>query len=230
MKVLLIKDVKDGQYSFSGKIGEPVLARLRVKYKPDEKGVKIAITGTRDIAPVFIQHGKIKVAAVDSFSNIRVKGSAAHREYLALVEQEKPFNEKTKPLIEKYREYAKAKDLANQNKMEEAIEAIDKEKNEKVYGEFVKAHPESPLAVYALKQFAGYAIDADKTEPLYNSLSAKNKSYPSAVSFQQELEIAKTTGIGRIAPDFSQNDTLGNPVSLSSLRGRYVLVDFWAPW
>jgi peroxiredoxin len=127
-------------------------------------------------------------------------------------------------------EYAKAKDLANQNKMEEAIDAIDKEKNEKVYGEFVKAHPESPLALYALKQFAGYAIDADKVEPLFNALSAKNKGYPSAVSFQQELEIAKTTGIGKMAPDFTQNDTLGKPVSLSSLRGRYLLVDFWASW
>ncbi len=222
--------VKDGQYSFSGKIGEPVLARLRVKYKPDEKGVKIAMSGTRDMASVFIQPGSIKVAAVDSFSNITVKGSPAHKEFEALRQQEKPYNDKTKPLYEKYMEYAKAKDLVNQNKLEEAIDAIDKEKNEKVYGEFVKAHPESPLALYALKQFAGYAIDADKVEPLFNALSAKNKGYPSAVSFQQELEIAKTTGIGKMAPDFTQNDTLGKPVSLSSLRGRYLLVDFWASW
>ena len=30
--------------------------------------------------------------------------------------------------------------------------------------------------------------------------------------------------------DFTQNDTLGNPVSLSSFKGKYVLVDFWASW
>lgn len=32
------------------------------------------------------------------------------------------------------------------------------------------------------------------------------------------------------APDFSMADTLGNNVSLSSFRGKYVLVDFWASW
>jgi peroxiredoxin len=44
------------------------------------------------------------------------------------------------------------------------------------------------------------------------------------------IEKAKKTAVGRPAPDFTQNDTLGNPVALSSFKGRYVLVDFWASW
>jgi thiol-disulfide isomerase/thioredoxin len=35
---------------------------------------------------------------------------------------------------------------------------------------------------------------------------------------------------GTQAVDFVQNDTTGNPVSLSSFKGKYVLVDFWASW
>jgi peroxiredoxin len=46
----------------------------------------------------------------------------------------------------------------------------------------------------------------------------------------ERIEIAKKVGIGRIAPDFTQNDTLGNPVSLSSFRGKFLLIDFWASW
>jgi peroxiredoxin len=38
------------------------------------------------------------------------------------------------------------------------------------------------------------------------------------------------TAVGSMAPDFSQNDPNGTPISLSSLRGKYVLVDFWASW
>jgi peroxiredoxin len=45
-----------------------------------------------------------------------------------------------------------------------------------------------------------------------------------------KIEIAKKTGVGKPAIDFTQNDTLGNPVSLSSFRGKYVLIDFWASW
>lgn len=36
--------------------------------------------------------------------------------------------------------------------------------------------------------------------------------------------------VGSIAPDFTMNDTDGKPFTLSSLRGKYVLVDFWASW
>jgi peroxiredoxin len=36
--------------------------------------------------------------------------------------------------------------------------------------------------------------------------------------------------VGSIAPDFTLPDVDGNPVSLSSFRGKYVLVDFWAAW
>ncbi|MCF0160626.1 MAG: TlpA family protein disulfide reductase [Bacteroidaceae bacterium] len=35
---------------------------------------------------------------------------------------------------------------------------------------------------------------------------------------------------GTVAPDFTLNDIDGNPLSLSSLRGKYVVVDFWGSW
>jgi peroxiredoxin len=41
---------------------------------------------------------------------------------------------------------------------------------------------------------------------------------------------AAAPGIGSVAPDFTMNDTEGKPFSLSQLKGKYVLVDFWASW
>lgn len=35
---------------------------------------------------------------------------------------------------------------------------------------------------------------------------------------------------GKMAPDFTLNDLSGRPVQLSSLRGKVVLVNFWATW
>ncbi len=40
----------------------------------------------------------------------------------------------------------------------------------------------------------------------------------------------KKVAIGKKATDFTMNDTEGNPVTLSSLYGKYLLIDFWAAW
>jgi peroxiredoxin len=221
---------RKGKYKFGGIINEPVLARLRAKYAEVAPGKRPAPNAKRDVATIFIEPGGQKVSSVDSFSHIKVKGSDAHAEYVKLNQQVKPYSEKLEPLYAEYSRYGKAKDKVNQDKVEAQIDAIDDEINEKVYGEYVRNHPSSPLAMYALQQYAGWNMDADKVEPVYNLLPGNTKAYPSAITFKENLEIAKKTGIGKMAMDFTQNDTLGKPVSLSSFRGRYLLIDFWASW
>ncbi len=221
---------KDGKYEFTGMIAEPLRGWLRVKYVPGSDGNKIPTVAARDMTSVFLEPGKIKVNSIDSFSNVQVEGSASHIEFAKLNEQAKPFARQIEVLITQYRAYAKEKDLENQARIEKEIEMVEKERGEKVYGEYVRNNPSSPIALYAIQQYAGWDIDADKVAPLYESLSDANKQYPSAAGFEESLAIAKKTGIGKIAMDFTQNDTLDHPVKLSSFKGRYVLVDFWASW
>lgn len=47
---------------------------------------------------------------------------------------------------------------------------------------------------------------------------------------QPQPAAAGTPGVGSMAPDFTMNDTEGKPFKLSQLKGKYVLVDFWASW
>jgi peroxiredoxin len=123
-----------------------------------------------------------------------------------------------------------ANDKEGQDKILKEINAIDKERSETVYGNFIKRNPSSPIALYAMNQYAGWDIDADRVEPVFNLLSETTRNLPSGIEMKEKIEIAKKTGVGRIAMDFTQNDTLGQPVTLASLRGKYLLVDFWASW
>jgi peroxiredoxin len=58
---------------------------------------------------------------------------------------------------------------------------------------------------------------------LINSTAAR---FPSSTAWQE----LKKSVVPQQAPDFSLPDTTGTPVALSSFRGKYVLVDFWASW
>ncbi len=49
------------------------------------------------------------------------------------------------------------------------------------------------------------------------------------LSMQQQPQDGKIA-IGSIAPDITMNDVNDKPFSLSQLKGKYVLVDFWASW
>ena len=51
-----------------------------------------------------------------------------------------------------------------------------------------------------------------------------------AVSPQTSFEGAKQVSLGDVAPDFQLEDTQGNLVTLSDLRGKVVLINFWATW
>jgi peroxiredoxin len=51
-----------------------------------------------------------------------------------------------------------------------------------------------------------------------------------ATQTQPEPQPKASAAIGDPAPELTMNDVNGNPFSLSQLRGKYVLVDFWASW
>ena len=51
-----------------------------------------------------------------------------------------------------------------------------------------------------------------------------------AEAFVGQIKRIKGIAIGDVAPDFTLNDPDGKSITLSSLRGKFVLIDFWASW
>lgn len=47
---------------------------------------------------------------------------------------------------------------------------------------------------------------------------------------QQQPQSGQTSWIGKPAPDLTMPDEDGKEISISSFKGKYVLVDFWASW
>jgi len=221
--------VVNGKFRFKGQITEPTMLRLRPV---------IADTNVRTVARryrnsmfvAYVEPGKQSFTVKDSLENPVVKGSAAHKEYDRIGAMTKTYDPLMETLYTQYGDARKAKDQVAQDKAEASIDSLDAVIKEQVYGTYVKSNPSSPLAIYALGQYAGYSIDANKVQPVFDGLSAKVKNSVAGQAFQEKLETARKTGVGAVAMEFTQNDTLDQAVSLSSFRGKYVLVDFWASW
>jgi peroxiredoxin len=217
---------KNGSFQFAGKLAEPTTASLAVKYAPQSGEERAGREGIQ----LFLEPSAMKFFAKDSLKANSVTGSSAHLDFMKLNEALKPFNDRITPLFAEYSNYQKKGDEANMKKVEDAITTIQKVRDEEVYVSFIKANPQSPVALYALRQYAGWDINPDKIEPMLAALPESIRQAPSALALKEQVEIAKKTAVGKMAMDFTQNDTLGRPVSLSSFRGKYVLIDFWASW
>ncbi|MEP6584575.1 MAG: TlpA disulfide reductase family protein [Ginsengibacter sp.] len=73
-----------------------------------------------------------------------------------------------------------------------------------------------------------------KKFPKSTAIADVTKQFEQMATAQNQPEAAHTQNgqpaIGQLAPDFTLPDTSGKSFTLSSLRGKYVLVDFWASW
>jgi peroxiredoxin len=161
--------------------------------------------------PLFLDNSTVTISGkIDSLNNLKVKGSRSHADY-------ELFNKMIDPYRSVFSEGSQYDSTLYTNAMA-ACEAFAR----KYKNAFI-----TPLAIIRYNQIAG---EENKTEELYKLLPAVVRATPMAKYLADQIAEMKRNAIGTILEDFTQNDTADMPVSLSSLRGKYVLVDFWASW
>lgn len=93
---------------------------------------------------------------------------------------------------------------------------------------------EQPASLGVINFLQNQSIDRDKFYDTYLHVAEKlKKEWPNsrhAREFVAMVDEMKTTAIGQTAPEIALPNPDGEIVKLSSLRGNYVLVDFWAKW
>ena len=94
----------------------------------------------------------------------------------------------------------------------------------------IAAHPTSPVAAYFVVKDFAYKLDLEGMKAVRAKFDASLNGSSYIQQIESMISRMEKVQVGSEAPDFTLPDVDGNPVSLSSFRGKYVLVDFWAAW
>ena len=102
--------------------------------------------------------------------------------------------------------------------------------------DYVKAHPDQDAAAALIAELPDDVEDIEAAAAL---LTERARGSVAANLYKRNLEKAKKEAEeeakqyaleGSMAPDFTLMDINGKPLALSSLRGKWVILDFWGSW
>jgi len=221
--------IKNGRFQFTGSVDEPQSAMIALRRNGAADSGR-----QRDALGFFIENSKITMIGTDSISNAKITGSVADRENS---EREALMKPVTARIIQIQNEFGKktadgayVKSLEERKKAGDSIQKLVAT-NKRINWEFAESHLNSFMGLYTFNMYVlDSHFEAAKVEPLFNRFSAALKSSPLGLRTAEKIEIGKRRQAGAKATDFTQNDLNDKPFTLSSLRGKYVLVDFWASW
>lgn len=112
-----------------------------------------------------------------------------------------------------------------------SINQLDEEVNE-LKKQFVADHPNSQAAAWYLSDMMVRSqVAQEEAIDLFKGMNTELANYPFYDAVAQRVEGIESTRVGRIMPNFTTDATVdGETFSLESLRGKYVLIDFWGTW
>lgn len=211
----------DGSFIFSGRLKEPVMYMLKTNQ-------------TQNATLLFyLEPGNVSInGSKDSLNKAIVKGSASNIAYkewaqtwMSIASQAGPMYKR----LDSATQNGKINASPEERKVfDDGMQSLSVQLNAAVMA-FIKKYPQSPVSPFIIYDRYITYPDPEMAKKSFSMLgvAAKNSLYGKRITEYQR--IAVKTGIGA-SHDFMLKDSSGKMVKLSSLRGNYVLVDFWASW
>jgi peroxiredoxin len=213
--------VKAGKFSFTGKGTEPNMYWMTRSRSINEQPNLI----------FFIDGGKTTIKGnLDSLPLATVTGGTTQKDYKDYNALMFSFGSRQQTIVNSYNE---AKNKGDANTMNERVAEYKLMETEvkTAIENFIKAHPKSAVSGYAIyynnQNSTAPVEELERIVALLDKSVLKTKYGKLA---QEKITQIRGTTIGYPALNFAQADPNGKMVNLTDLKGKYVLVDFWASW
>jgi thiol-disulfide isomerase/thioredoxin len=188
---------------------------------------QLSFIGYPETADVFLTNDRLNITGdVKTLKKVSITGSTAQKDYEVYVAKFDVLKERLGKLV------ATINQTPEGPKRDSLISSFEKGKAQvlKQVDEFIITKPSSPVTAYIVYVTSPVNTNINDLEARFALLTANAKETFYGKEVEKMISASKVGMEGTQAVDFVQNDTTGSPVSLSSFRGKYVLVDFWASW
>lgn len=175
---------------------------------------------------IFLDQGSISLEG--DFLNLqsaKITGSASHNDFMAFNSTFNPLFAKLTTLAQQLNQGVKDEDGAIRKNYNELVAEVNRQTDL-----FINTHTNSPVSPFLLLVIMQLNDDTRVMEDRLSRIGDQAKANYFGRMAQKVVEDAKFGAVGTPAPDFSQADVNGKEVKLSSFKGKYVLLDFWASW
>lgn len=205
-----------GSFTISGNLNEPELYWIQIGTTPQYKQY------------IYLEKGIISISGSSTaLNNLKIEGSDSHKDFIAFQQVFNPIVLRMQVIVPQIN--MAPEDTPQRDSLMAVYNRVLDSLQQQIH-DYINQRPRSFVSPFILFVTTQFYDDPLLLEKRYNKLDTAIKNSVIGTSLGQFIAYHKVGAVGTDALDFIQPDTLGIPVSLSSFKGKYVLVDFWASW
>ncbi|MCH7403246.1 redoxin domain-containing protein [Belliella kenyensis] len=210
-----IKISGNGKFDYEVSLDGPTFFELNIL---DKKSVRLALYD-EDIEISY---------DIEDESSYKISGSEDSKHLMKIDELAQAYQEEINNLNSAYYEAMTNKDQAAIVEIQNKAMDLESTHAEKVKSAI--ADMDGSFASLAALGMLNFKNDFLFVDELVEKLNEKYPNTKMITSLKSQLDDMRLLSIGQEAPEISLPNPDGDLVSLSDLRGKYVLIDFWAAW
>ena len=208
--------IKKGKFTLQATIAEPMF-------------VQLVVGGFSGGFTLFVEPGTVYDALLSNGDDYYIRGGKLNSNYTAHMKASDSLRAVISGLQERYDAARAGRKFRSASLVNDSLQR-EQGSLRAMTQEFLTANDNVILAYTIYSNIVMRNSGFKETRGLYDSMGSGAKESQFGRIIKERIDRLSKTDNGAKAPDFTLNDLDGNPVTMSAVKGKVKIIDFWASW